>query len=314
MTVMEIGDQRNMAIIGGGIICYITAHYLTRHKDYGPNKHRITVMELIRIARGASGKAGTLLAVWAYPNNILPLSFKGHQDLVTKHGSDETWCYTGVSCGNLEAIDSSVAGEQSRGKWQAGSGKSRGSGLLEDLDWVVPSLVESYGNMGSSKDNAQVHPDQFTMSMVRLADRREGPWVTCSDTRSGFPYTIPTTTRISATGPGAAHSVPVTPSSPVEVDEARSDDSIALVSSISDWIRLGHLTCKQGCYLPILNVGGSGGPLIGETGTEGLLMAAGHSHWGLNNTPAPEKLPSEMVFEGQAVSVDRRQLDPRRIH
>jgi len=99
----------------------------------------------------------------------------------------------------------------------------------------------------------------------------------------------------------------------VQVDEARCDDLIAQVSSISDYIRLGRVTRKQACYLPILNVGGSGGPLIGETGTEGLLMATGHSCWGINNAPATGKLLSEIVFEGQAVSADIRQLDPRRI-
>jgi len=99
----------------------------------------------------------------------------------------------------------------------------------------------------------------------------------------------------------------------VQIDEARCDDLIAQVSSISDYIRLGRVTRKQACYLPILSVGGSGGPLIGETGTEGLLMATGHSCWGINNAPATGKLLSEIVFEGQAVSADIRQLDPRRI-
>ena len=63
----------------------------------------------------------------------------------------------------------------------------------------------------------------------------------------------------------------------VDVDEARCDDLIAQVSSISDHIRLGRVTRKQACYLPVLNIGGSGGPLIGPTGTDGLYLATGHS-------------------------------------
>lgn len=99
----------------------------------------------------------------------------------------------------------------------------------------------------------------------------------------------------------------------VEVDEERCLDIIAQVSCISDHVRLGKVTRKQACYLPIVDIGGSGGPLIGETGTEGLLLAAGHSCWGINNAPATGILLSEMVFEGKTRSADIRSLDPRRI-
>jgi len=99
----------------------------------------------------------------------------------------------------------------------------------------------------------------------------------------------------------------------VEVDESRCDNLIAQVSSISDHIRLGRVTRKQACYLPVLNIGGSGGPLIGETRVDGLYLATGHSCWGINNAPATGLLLSEIVFDGKAMSADIRQLDPRRI-
>ncbi|RPB00163.1 FAD dependent oxidoreductase [Choiromyces venosus 120613-1] len=417
MTIMEGEDRKDIVIIGGGIVGCTTAYYLTRHKNYDPNKHSITVIEATRIAGGASGKAGGLLAVWAYPNNIVPLSFKLHQDLAIEHGGEETWGYRRVSCGNLEATGRQRSelerlgaqrgvslGKRGGENRKANRGKSIDSELPKDLDWVMPDLVKSYEKMGGSKETAQVHPYQFTMSMVRLAQERgvrviigsvtdieymeSISGITYTDTQSGTPCTIPATTAILAAGPWTsklypsapisglrAHSVTITPSSPVsayalfteitipptppspsssrhknqpsnpvspeiyarpnneiyvcgegdmevavpettadvQVDEARCDDLIAQVSSVSDHIRLGRVTRKQACYLPILNVGGSGGPLIGETGTEGLLMAAGHSCWGINNAPATGKLLSEIVFEGQAVSADIRQLDPRRI-
>ena len=99
----------------------------------------------------------------------------------------------------------------------------------------------------------------------------------------------------------------------VQVDEARCDDLIAQVSSVSDHIRLGRVTRKQACYLPVLSIGGSGGPLIGETGTDGLYLASGHSCWGINNAPATGLLLAEMIFDGKTKSADIRQLDPRRI-
>ncbi|PUU79208.1 FAD dependent oxidoreductase [Tuber borchii] len=411
MTVMEGEDRKDIVIIGGGIIGCTTAYYLTRHKNYNPKKHSVTVIEATRIAGGASGKAGGLLAVWAYPNNIVPLSFKLHQDLAIEHGGEETWGYRRVSCGNLEATGRERSelerlGAQtgvSLGKRVGENRKASRGELPKDLDWVMPDLVKGYEKMGGSKETAQVHPYQFTMSMVRLAQERgvnvivgsvtdieyteSISGITYTDTQSGTSCTIPATTAILAAGPWTsklypsapisglrAHSVTITPSSPVsayalfteitipptppspssrhnsqppnivspeiyarpnneiyvcgegdmdvavpettadvQVDEARCDDLIAQVSSISDYIRLGRVTRKQACYLPILNVGGSGGPLIGETGTEGLLMATGHSCWGINNAPATGKLLSEIVFEGQAVSADIRQLDPRRI-
>ncbi|KAG0642393.1 hypothetical protein HOY80DRAFT_1014551 [Tuber brumale] len=58
--------------------------------------------------------------------------------------------------------------------------------------------------------------------------------------------------------------------------ETRCDDLIAPVSSLSHHIRLGHRTRKQSCNLPVLNLGGSGGPHIGEAGTEGTLMTTGY--------------------------------------
>ncbi|KAL7271351.1 hypothetical protein RUND412_005898 [Rhizina undulata] len=470
MTVMKSTERKNIVIIGGGIIGCTTAYYLTRHPGYDPERHTITVLEATRIAGGASGKAGGLLAVWAYPNNIVPLSFKLHQDLAQEHDGEENWGYRRVSCGNLEAhgrerSELERLGAQtglSLGKRKGEKGNKHGgrdkgaAGLPRDLDWVMPELVTSYEKMGGSKETAQVHPYQFTNAMLRLAEergvnvifgsvtdinyidatpsltpgppskslspgfngthgsgfinppspalssvsmnsassrggRRKVTSISYTDRDTHEKHTIPATTTILAAGPWTArlypqapitglraHSVTITPAYPVsayalfteitipqaplspmspgrrrtsrsqpapvspeiysrpnneiyvcgegdmdvevpettadvEVDESRCDDLISQVSSISDHIRLGRVTRKQACYLPILNVGGSGGPLIGETGTEGLLMAAGHSCWGINNAPATGKVLSEIVFEGMAKSADIRQLDPRRI-
>jgi len=97
----------------------------------------------------------------------------------------------------------------------------------------------------------------------------------------------------------------------VEVDRGNCQSIVDAVASISDEIRNGIVTSRRACYLPTVDVGGSGGPLIGQTGIEGLLMATGHSCWGINNAPATGKLISEMVFDGDAVSADISALDPR---
>lgn len=418
------------------------------------------MLEATRVAGGASGKAGGLLAVWAYPSQIVPLSFALHEQLAAEHGGDERWGYRRVSCGNLEAVgrkrsdlDATPAavgglslGKRTGATAAAAAAAAGGRGVTlkgnkavpEDLDWVLPELITGYEKMGGARETAQVHPYYFTMALMRLAEDRgarliigsvtginyaesspspspssptDSPSSGTSSSRgrkhvASVSYTtretgaqeliLPATTAVLAAGPWTsrlyptapitglrAHSVTITPASDVsahtlfteitippsaddsnsddddddsssgggdggaytvspeiyarpnneiyvcgegdmdadvpettadvEVDEDRCDELIAQVSSISEHIRLGRVTRKQACYLPILNVGGSGGPLIGETGTPGLLMASGHSCWGINNAPATGLLLSEMIFEGQAKSADVRALDPRRI-
>ena len=98
----------------------------------------------------------------------------------------------------------------------------------------------------------------------------------------------------------------------VEIDEARCQDIVDYVSSISDELRDGTVTARQACYLPQVE-DASGGPLIGETGVKGLLLAAGHTCWGIQNGCATGKLISEFVFDGKAKSANIESLSPRRV-
>jgi glycine/D-amino acid oxidase-like deaminating enzyme len=445
---------------GGGIIGCTTAYYLTRHPSYDPERHKITLIEATRIAGGASGKAGGLLALWAYPSNIVPLSYELHKQLSDEHNGEETWGYRVVSCGNLEAngrgrkemIGPTSAPQQSGmslGKRKGLVGQGKAVSVPKSLDWILPNLITNYEAMAEDNTTAQVHPYFFTTSMLRLAqergvdviigkvdalnytelkmsssspmpnddvppfsppspapssesissngsNRRAVQSVKYKD-EAGNTHTIGATTIILTAGPWTAnlypsapisglraHSVTITPAAPVsgyalfteitippledettspgspgdgtrqrrrkelpktaapeiysrpnneiyvcgegdmevelpattadvEVDEERCDELLAQVSSISDHIRLGRVTRKQACYLPIVSVGASGGPLIGFTDTEGLILATGHSCWGINNAPATGLLVSEMVFDGEAKSADIQMLDPRRI-
>jgi glycine/D-amino acid oxidase-like deaminating enzyme len=94
----------------------------------------------------------------------------------------------------------------------------------------------------------------------------------------------------------------------VEVDEARCDDILYQVGGISDELgKDGKVLAKQACYLP------QGGPWIGEVGgTKGLIVAAGHTCWGIQNAPATGKLVSELVFEGVTKSAKLGGCDPSR--
>jgi len=97
----------------------------------------------------------------------------------------------------------------------------------------------------------------------------------------------------------------------VETSKEKCQDIVDAVAGISDELREGIVTSRRACYLPTVDVGGSGGPLIGKTGVGGLLMATGHSCWGIHNAPATGKLVSEIIFDGEAVSADISALDPQ---
>ena len=97
----------------------------------------------------------------------------------------------------------------------------------------------------------------------------------------------------------------------VQVDEERCQDIVDYVGSVSNELRDGEVTARQACYLPNVQLGS--GPLIGETGVKGLLMAAGHTCWGIQNGPGTGKLISEFVFDGMAKSAKIASLEPRRV-
>jgi glycine/D-amino acid oxidase-like deaminating enzyme len=436
------------SLIGGGIIGCTTAYYLTRHPSFDPNYHLITLLEATRIAGGASGKAGGLLAQWAYPASIVALSFDLHQELAEAHDGVQQWGYRRVQCGKLTAKDENLLTGKNGVSWtQFSSWASLGkrkyqkknsknvpiSDLPNDLDWFNVDCVESYEDISTTSDTAQVNPYQFTTTMARLAEEAGVKVIIGSVDKIGYTdfdtqspaqqsgasetaqaseaprgkrvqsviyidkatsesRSIPATTVILAAGPWTpvlfpsapisalrAHSVTVRPTRPVSAyclfteisvprlqmeDNDASEDGysaalqggtkitspeiysrpnnevyicgagdnasplpattddveisketcqslIDAISGISKVLSDGTVTSRRACYLPTVDLGGSGGPLVGPTGVSGLLMAAGHGCWGIHNAPATGKLISEIIFDGKAISADIRGLDPR---
>lgn len=395
--------------IGGGIIGCCSAYFLTRHPSYDPSRHKITLIEATEIAGGASGKAGGLLAQWAYPSSIVPLSFKLHAELAAEHGGKDRWGYREVGCGQVVGHGRPLSDKKAAGGGESGSSvslqkrssgamsKLKAAGLPSDLDWLAPELIKGYDSMSDPGETAQVHPYQFTTSMAKLAEEKGAKItlgsvrkidmpdntvksVTYQDKESGQAMTIPATDVIVAAGPWTtsvlpeapisntrAHSVVIRPSRPlsaytlftniaipanfdstkpsdstiaapeiyarpdntvyacgegdhveplpsttdnVHVDQERCDDIIAQVGSVSDELRDGEVCARQACYLPTVSAV-RGGPLIGESGTNGLYVAAGHTCWGIQNAPGTGKLMSEFVFDGKAKSAKIGSLDPR---
>ncbi|TVY34080.1 putative oxidoreductase, partial [Lachnellula subtilissima] len=182
LTSTMASEPRNIVIIGGGIIGCTSAYFLTRHPAFNPSLHSITILEATSIASGASGKAGGLLALWAYPDCIVPLSYRLHAELAKEHDGAKRWGYRAVHCGSIDAKgkkleDSENGGEIAEGgeewkklpKTHIKRGKTIGDEIPAELDWFDSSSIYSYREMGNPNTTAQVHPFLFTTSMAELA-------------------------------------------------------------------------------------------------------------------------------------------------
>lgn len=428
----EHKGKQHIIIVGAGIIGVCTAYYLTTHPKFDPSKYHITIIESKRVAGGASGKAGGLLALWAFPQQIVPLSFDLHQTLSNKYNGEEEWGYRRLTTVSLEGDLTRVPeyesnseesdeddedNENSKESIQDNKSTNESSPkppkkterntrsktkkqqrLPSDLNWINSALIDSCSSLGGADTTAQVLPYKFTNFMLKKAveyskgsielilgkveeikysmetgqatgvtykptspkfDSSElieisgdqivlsvGPWTSkilpdCpisglrahSITVAPFkdqpvsPYAIFTELKTGPTsyispeiyarhdevyvcGEGdSAVDVPET-TDDVEVVKSKCDELFKQVGKISPNLRKGHILKRQACYLPVLDVPSSSGPLIGETNVENLYLCSGHSCWGINNAPGTGKIMSELLLEGKCVSADISALDP----
>ncbi|TDL16678.1 FAD dependent oxidoreductase [Rickenella mellea] len=397
MSASEItpySPPKDIVIIGAGIIGCTSAYYLSRHPllSSPTTPIKITILEAGDIAGGASGKAGGLVAKWAYPKELVDASFAEHVKLAKEHGGAERWGWRMVACGEWRGR---VGGSGKKGKTPKGAGEH---GVLpEDLDWVESEATEAYEPMAEDGETAQVHPYLFTASMLALAQEKgvklvEGratsiQYTPSEDTKdryvSGVKYVdtngvdgfLPVDTIILSAGPWTptllpqapisghrAHSITIRPSHPVSayalftsftypigtrtrtatpeiyarpnnevyacapgddeplpkgtkdvlVDEKVCDQLVKDVGVMSKRLRDGEVTARQACYLPNVNSGPRGCPIVGRVeGVGGLVVAAGHTCWGICNAPGTAKAISELVMDGEITCANLSRLAPR---
>lgn len=519
----DLDANKHIVIIGAGIIGVCTAYYLTRHKDFDSTKHHITLLESTRVAGGASGKSGGLLATWAFPLQIAPYSFQLHQELADEYGGNDLWDYRRLTSLSIEADirDEYIKQKQSNlndtqgvakksgklkevngccipneqsnfastvatkpdfdfGSEAVGNGRSNSKlGFMDsddsdsdefmdfaagpqmmnramptanlnmdgeskeedtdvpqtlendeahlneklpsDLNWINKALVNQWTPLGGKDSTAIVHPFKFTIFLLQKAietgavdlvlgsitklyfnnditneidsdsiERRTdvedfhingvdyvqtddsipeserktvhlkatqvvvcmGPWTSkilkdcpvnglrahsiivkpstktdstnnteispfaifselrCSDSEYFSPELYVRKDEIYICGEGDTMTELPDTTAQVEVLDKRCQELYINSSKMSNMIATGHITKKQACYLPIVNVPTTTGPLLGETNATGLYVGVGHSCWGINNAPASGKLLSQLIFEGEFKDADLSTLDP----
>lgn len=446
--------KKHIVIIGGGIIGVSTAYYLSKHSSFDPETHHITLFEASSIACGSSGKAGGLLANWAFPEQIVPLSFDLHQELSDLYDGENNWGYRRLNIISLEAdmkgvefteteesedeenelkelqrikakrkeadkkkpypskrksyffindedlndnASSSSSNNNDKNSSDSNEKRELTDPLPKDLDWIKHSNILNWSILGDSSTTAQVHPYQFTHFILNEAMKTNAITImqgkvteiikdTDNKNVTGIKYTLtkngkviddkdiktmdadevvvtmgPWTSKLLSTCPVyglRAHSITVQPSvenvspyaiftelqldenkffspeiypradeiyvcgegdtlvelpdmaSDVNFDRKKCNELFHYVATLSPILLEGYIKKRQACYLPVLSVSNSSGPLIGETNMKHLYVASGHSCWGINNAPATGKILTELLMEGNCTSADISQLDP----
>lgn len=447
-------------IVGAGIIGVCIAFYLTRHPKFDPKKHYITIMESKRVAGGASGKAGGLLALWAFPQQIVPLSFRLHQELANEFNGEEEWGYRrlttisvegDISDSNLNYIkemhkrmdnnsaapkldsineDSSIPSPSNMKRDKLGinnmdlgskpmsrattikknsieiesnsstSNDKLSSHLPKNLSWLDDNVINDWNQLGDESTTAQVHPYQFTtfilnqcistgcveLVIAKIDDiiindetgecngviyhpssaKAEndgtteqkyelygdkvimsiGPWTSkilpdCpisglrahsiiiqpENVEQISPYAVFTELKLNKNkfvspeiyarkdevyvcGEGDSSVLIPETTDDVEVVTEKCEELFNNVSKLSDNLKNGKVLKRQACYLPVLDIPSSSGPLIGETNVDNLYLASGHSCWGINNAPATGHIMSQLLFDGEVKDMDISALNP----
>ncbi|KAI0471849.1 FAD dependent oxidoreductase [Xylariaceae sp. FL0804] len=140
---------RHIVIIGGGIIGTTTAYFLTRHPEYNPSIHHITLLEATSIAAAASGKAGGLLGLWAYPTCLVPLSYRLHAELAAEHGGAERWGYRRVDCGQIAAtVKARTTSTPKKAKRAKGRTNGRASSFTAPVEQHNGQQIHGHGLNG----------------------------------------------------------------------------------------------------------------------------------------------------------------------
>lgn len=410
--------KKHIIIVGAGIIGVCTAYYLVKHPKFDPQKYHISLVESKRVAGGASGKAGGLLALWAFPQQLVPLSFQLHQELSDLYDGENVWDYRRLTTVFIEGDITGFIPEEDESNSESEKQVTQSAlpdtefppkktskvtrqrdskKLPTDLNWITEQFVNLCSSLGGKDTTAQVHPYRFTNFILKKAvedsngalelilgkvnkilylmdtgvatgityeptsakkdvhepvslkgdqivlsvgpwtskilpdcpisglrahsitiaphnDQRVSPYAIFTEYKVGNKYVSPEIyarkDEVFVCGEGdSAVDVPET-TDDVEVVKSKCDDLFSQVSKMSSMLRKGRILKRQACYLPVLDVPSSSGPLIGETNVDNLFLCSGHSCWGINNAPGSGKVMSELLLDGKAKLANISTLDP----
>ncbi|CAL1710061.1 unnamed protein product [Somion occarium] len=350
--------ERNIVIIGAGIIGCTAAYYISHHPSFSSNT-RVTIIEASKrgVAQGASGKAGGLVAAWAYPEELVSISFPEHERLAEMYDGANRWGFSVMAPAGQTAQVHPYLFTTSMFKFAKEKGVEFIAGKATSLNidpssksvtgvtyidnesqtektipatqiilaagvWS-PKLIPSLPISGTRAHSITLRfnpPKVFaphvlfteiTMPIIPSLTSPSSPYSPPSNTvRVASPEIYPRpTNEVYVCGPGDNPPIPETVDD-VIVEPRLCENAREQVASISNELREGTIARRQACFLPVVTKGG--GPIIGEAETiaKGLIIATGHTCWGISNAPGTGKLLAELVMDGEITSADLKKLAP----
>lgn len=370
--------KTRIVIVGAGIVGVCTAYYITEHPKYDPGKYEVILLEAVRPASAASGKAGGLLSKSAFPHQIVPLSYDLHAKLAEQYNGADAWGFRYL---NVVSIAGSNANSPD---------PTNKPDIPKELDWIYREKMSVCETLGGPQTYAQVQPYLFVHFLLRKVLERgaklitgkveqvngkdntatavsyrpegssksdplvrleadkivicNGPWasrlvpdmpllalkahsITLKPTRKVSAFAMFTDFRISRSqyvspeiyarkdeifiaGEGGLEELPETANLVVPTPD-QCEQLFEHASQISEEIRGGKIQRKQACFLPVVDSPSCTGPFIGNTDVENLILAVGHSCWGINNAPGTGFVVAELLLDGEVTSAKLKGLVPK---
>lgn len=102
--------------------------------------------------------------MWAFPQQIVPLSFRLHKELAEEFNGESEWGYRGLK---TLCIEGNISSSHLRNLRNGTVKPNPDVNLPEDLDWISPELIDGWTHLGDGEATAQVHPYKFTLFILK---------------------------------------------------------------------------------------------------------------------------------------------------
>lgn len=106
--------------------------------------------------------------MWAFPQQIVPLSFQLHQELAEEYNGAVEWGYRGLKTlcveGDVSPANLRSIANQAKNNLPP---KKPAVDLPEDLNWINTAIIDGWAHLGGADSTAQVHPYKFTLFMLK---------------------------------------------------------------------------------------------------------------------------------------------------
>lgn len=102
--------------------------------------------------------------MWAFPQQIVPLSFKLHKELADEYNGSSEWGYRGLK---TLCIEGNISSSHLRNIKNGTAKANPDINLPEELDWIAPEIIDGWTHLGDAESTAQVHPYKFTLYILK---------------------------------------------------------------------------------------------------------------------------------------------------